>query len=294
MILLIGATGITGSEIAKQLAGAGVKTRAMVRNSKKAEGLKQFGIEVVEGDATQPETLQKALEGAEKLVFSTNMDERQAELHKNIIDAARSAGVQQALRISAMGSDLRSPIRIGKTHGQSDSDLKQSGIPYTILQPAYFMQNFFLSIGDIAERDAFSLPIDGAKLSLVDVRDIGAVAVRTLTEDGHTGKTYEITGPAALSGAEMADMLSLALGKRVKFEAADPDEFRNRMIGSGFPEWTVDALAELYAVFASGFAARITDTVEKVTGKPPISFDRFAKDYAQVFLQHAASGERAA
>ena len=117
----------------------------------------------------------------------------------------------------------------------------------------------------------------------MDVRDIAAVAVEVLTGAGHEGKIYEITGPESLSYHEIADKLSAAVGVPIRYVAVPPESALDSMLKAGMPEWNAKAVTELYGVFAAGHAAKITDTIEKVTGKRPIPFEQFARDYAAAF-----------
>lgn len=117
----------------------------------------------------------------------------------------------------------------------------------------------------------------------MDVRDIAAVAVKLLTEAGHEGKIYEITGPESLSYADIAAKLSRVLGKPVRYVDVPPDAARQSMLQAGMPAWNADAVTELYGAFAGGNFDHTTDTVERLTGRPPITFEQFARENAAAF-----------
>jgi len=185
--------------------------------------LKQIGVEVVAGNIDDPDSVKATLADVTKVLVSTSADERMADIQKKLFDVIRSNGAPHTVKISARGAATNAPFRFGKAHGISDRDLANSGIPNTILRPQYFMQNFFSSASTIASHNTFYLPIGEGRISLVDVRDVAAVAVKALTEGGQEGITYEITGPEALSGSELATVLSHALGKQVNFVSADPE-----------------------------------------------------------------------
>jgi uncharacterized protein YbjT (DUF2867 family) len=120
-------------------------------------------------------------------------------------------------------------------------------------------------------------------MGMVDVRDIAAVAVKALTEPGHMGKKYVVTGPEAISYGQIAEKLSAATGKPVKYVNVPPEDAKKSMLGMGMPAWLVDALLELYGVVRGGYGATVTKVVEQVTGKPPRSFEAFAREHAAVF-----------
>jgi len=117
----------------------------------------------------------------------------------------------------------------------------------------------------------------------VDVRDLAAVAERVLTGPGHEGKTYDLTGPESLSYADVAATLPAVLGRPVRYVDVPPEAAKQSMLAAGMPGWNAAALVELYGVFAAGRHSRVTDDVERVLGRPPISFERFARENAAAF-----------
>lgn len=282
-ILVTGATGTTGSEIVKQLSAAGAKVRALVRNPQKAASIQKPNVEIALGDLSKPETLDAALRGADHVLLLSSPDPNQVELQSDLIQAAQRAGTQHLVKLSALGADVNAAMRFGRWHGQTEKQLEESGIPFTNLRPNGFMQNMLAFAGSIAAAGKFYADLGDAKISFVDIRDIAAVAVKTLTEPGHVGKSYDITGPEALSYGEVAKKLSAALGKKVEYVNVSTEDAKKGMLGLGMPEWLVDAIAELYAVYRAGGAAIVTNVVADVAKKKPISFDQFARDYAGAF-----------
>jgi uncharacterized protein YbjT (DUF2867 family) len=282
MILVIGATGTNGREVAVRLAGAGRKVRALVRSPEKATDLGKAGIELARGDLDDPASLDAALRGVERAFIVTAVDRRCVGWFHNFFAVSKRAGTRHVVKFSGMGAG-DAGAEILRQHGETDAMLAASGVPYTILQPNSFYQNMLWSAGSIRERGEFYLPLRDARQSLVDVRDIAAVAVAVLTEGGHEGKTYEITGPASLSYADVAAILSKVLGKTVRYVDVPPEAAKQAMLASGLSEWNATAVTELYGVFATGRYARTTDAVERITGKRPISFEQFVRDNAAAF-----------
>ena len=127
------------------------------------------------------------------------------------------------------------------------------------------------------------MPFKDGKIGMVDVRDIVDVAVKVLTEDGHEGKTYTLTGPASISFHDVATALSKALGKQVNYVDVPLDAARQGMISMGLPEWIADAFGKYFEVFSEDYGDFTTPDVEQVTGNPPRSIETFASDFAQVF-----------
>lgn len=154
---------------------------------------------------------------------------------------------------------------------------------YTFLRPNLFMQGLLAFRETIIGQGKFFAAIGDAKISAIDVRDIAAAAAAALTEEGHEGKTYELTGPQALSHGEMAKKLSGALGRRIEFVDVPPEAMGQALTAAGLPVWQVDGLIEDYAHYSRGEAAEVTSGVQEATGKAPRSFDDFAREYAHVF-----------
>ena len=135
-------------------------------------------------------------------------------------------------------------------------------------------------------RAAFYAPLGDARLALVDVRDIAAVAVKTLTDRGHEGKAYTITGPEALTYSEVAGKLTAALGKPVRYVDVPPEQFKQSLLGAGMPDWSADALLEIFEHVVKPLGAEVTNVIAEIAKKEPITFDQFARDHAAEFGSH--------
>lgn len=306
MILITGGTGTTGREIINELGRLGATgVRALVRDPAKASFISDAGYEFVAGDFDRPDTLDAALEGVERALLLTAPSPQTLAQQKAFIESAKRAGVRHVVKFSAFSADSSAPEGFGKWHGQAEDLLKESGLAWTILQPNFFMQNLLGQAAQIAARGQIHQPTGDAKASFIDVRDIAAVAARALTEDGHEGKTYVLTGPEALSYYDVAEKLSAvtirrgpvvgmtevevaaklsdAFDKKITYVPVTPEQFRQNAVGQSWPEWLISALERLNEIFVSGRAAEVTDDVRRVTGKEPITFDQFARDHAGAF-----------
>lgn len=283
MILVTGGTGTVGKELVKALSSAGVKFRVLTRDPGKAAALKLPGVELRRGDMEKPETLAPALEGVGKLFLLSSADPRQAEIQGRVVDAAKAAGVRHVVKLSALGADEKSPVNLARWHGATEKLIEKSGLAWTHVQPHFFMQNTLMFAPTVKAQGAIYAPMKDGKISLVDVRDVAAVAAKALTSPGHEGKRYAVTGPEALSFGQIAEKISRAAGKPVKYVDVPPAEARKAMSASGFPGWLADGLLGLYAGFSAGRAAAVSGAVSELTGGPGISFDRFAQDHAALF-----------
>lgn len=283
MILVTGATGSNGREIVKRLAAQNIKVRAMVRNRDRASAIAELNVEVVEGDFERPETLLNAQRGVERAFLLTNSLERAEAQQIAFIDAARQSGVKHIVKLSQLAADANSPVRFLRYHAAVEAALRASGMTYTFLRPNLFMQGLLNFRSTIATQNAFYAAISDAPVSAVDVRDIAEVATAALTETGHEGKIYDLTGPQTLTHAEMAEQLSTVLGRRITFVDISPEAMRDTLLSVGFPIWQADGLIEDYAHYRRHEAAAVTSGVKDAIGKEPRSFETFAHDYMTLF-----------
>ena len=284
MILITGATGTTGREVVAELHRLGAKgVRALVRDPARADFIRAAGFETVAGDFEKPETLGAALEGVERALLLTPPSPQTVEHNRAFVEAAAGAGVRHVVKLSAIGADSGAPEGFARWHGQAEESLKSSGVAWTMLRPNFFMQNLLGQAHQIAATGRIVQAVGDARISFVDVRDIAAVAARALTEEGHEGQTYTLTGPEALSYAEVAARLSEAAGRDIAYVPITPEQFREGALAAGLPEWLVSALERLNEIFASGRAAEVTDAVRRVGRKEPTTFEQFARDYAEAF-----------
>lgn len=173
-------------------------------------------------------------------------------------------------------------MRFLRYHAAVERKIKDSAIAYTFLRPNLFMQGLLGFRDSIVKQGKFFASIGDAPISAVDVRDIAKVAA-ALTEDGHEGKIYNLTGPEALSHAKMAEKLSASLKREINFVDVPPDAMRAALLGFGFPEWQAEGLIEDYAHYSRGEVAEIASGIVDATGEPPRIFDDFARDYAPAF-----------
>jgi uncharacterized protein YbjT (DUF2867 family) len=283
MILVTGATGSNGTEIVKRLSAQNVQVRAMVRNPDRAKEIALPNVEIVEADFDRPETLPSALAGVDRAFLVTNSTERTEAQQLAFVEAAKQSGVKHIVKLSQFAANADSPVRFLRYHAAVESAIQATQMAYTFLRPNLFMQGLLNFRSLIVERNIFYAAIGDAKVSVVDVRDIADVAVAALTETGHEGKIYDLTGSQALTHAEMAEYLSAALKRQITFVDIPPEQMREAMVRFGMPAWQADGLIEDYAHYRRNEAAAIASGVEDATGKAPRQFKDFARDYATTF-----------
>jgi uncharacterized protein YbjT (DUF2867 family) len=281
MILVTGVSGSNGSELIQRLSAADVPVRAMVRG-RRTRALP--GVEFVEADFDQPASLGRALEGVDRAFLVTNSSERVEEQQLGFVEAARKAGVKHLVYLSQLHASRNSPVRFLRYHAAVENAIAISGMEFTYLRPNLFMQGLLAFRAMIVAEGRFLAPMGEARVSLVDVRDIAAVAAAALTEKGHEGKTYDLTGPRALTHTEMADQLAETLGTPIAFADAPEAAMREMLRSWRMPEWQADGLIEDYGRYRRGEAADVSNAVREITGTAPRSFRDFARDYRRAFL----------
>lgn len=279
MILITGASGNVGREVLEQVAQTGAKLRAAFQPSSKATV--PAGVEVAAVDFNQPETLQCALKGVDRVFLVGPPTAQLPALERKAVDVIAESDVRQLVKLSAMGG--RQSIFPGQ-HADGEDYILSKGLPYTFLRPNGFMQNMVnYNAPTINSQGAFYGTEGDGQVSQVDICDVAAVAAKVLTEDGHVGKVYTLTGPEALTNAQVAQIMSEVLGREIRYVNLSPEQLRPTLLSVGVPEWSADALLDLQRLYREGKAANVTHDVAHLLGRKPTSFAEFLPDYRAAF-----------
>lgn len=282
-ILVTGATGTVGREVVPRLAVTGVEVRAAARHPRML-ALPEERVEIMEMDLRDPLDLDRALDGVEKIFYMSPLDETMVEHAALMVERAQAQGVRHMVRVSALGVDSSRKITLGRVHGEVERIIRGAGIEWTFLRPNAFMQNFITYWGEsIRKNNAFFIPQGQGRVSIIDARDIADVAVAALTESGHSGKVYELTGPDALSNHDVARTLSDVLGREISYRDIAAGEARDALIDGGMSEWMVKVILELFEMSAADEAAEVNGEVERLLGRAPIRFEDFVRDFSHAF-----------
>lgn len=276
MILITGASGNVGREVLKQICAVGVAVRAAYQSTQKAAEAPQ-GVETVIVDFNRPETLTAALAGVGSVFLVGPVAPNLVELESEATEAIKRSGVRHLVKLSAMGTPAAT---FPRQHAESEDRIKDSGVPWTFLRPNGFMQNMVIfNAQTVRRQNAFYSSQGEGKVSHVDLRDVAAVAVHALMEDGHAGRTYTLTGPEALSHSQIAEILSASLGREIRYVNLSPEQMKQALTGAGVPAWNVNGILDLEALYRDGGASAVTGDVELVTGRSPFTYSEFAHDY---------------
>ncbi|MBL8339169.1 MAG: NAD(P)H-binding protein [Rhodoferax sp.] len=274
-ILVVGASGTVGSELVRLLQARGHAVAEATSRAPTRSG--QVALDVVAGTGVDA-----AFAGVERAFLLappgyTNQD----ELLRPLIDAARRSGLRRVVLMTAMGADAdeAAPLRKAERH------LEQSGVPFNILRPNWFMQNFnTFWLHGILNGGTIALPVGQARGSFIDARDIAATAAALLSGDGLANQAFDLTGAQALDHDQVAAILSRVTGRAIRFQDIAPDAMRAGLVGAGVPPNYADFLVMILGYFKAGYSERTTDAVQQITGAAPRSFEAYAADYRSSWL----------
>jgi len=273
MILVTGASGTVGSEVVKALGGRGARVRAGYRTHPQNV---PKGVESVALDYDRPDTVRPALKDVETLFLLSNT----VDVERKVVDEAKKAGVKRIVKLSVFRAEEEG-FTFARWHRGVEKYIESSGLRWTFLRPNGFMQNVVTYMGEtIRKESALYASAGNGAASHVDARDIGAVGAKVLTESGHEGKAYELTGPVALTYGQIAASLTTALRRPIRYVPISHAQYKQAAVAAGTPEGYADALVELNRYYEEGQAARVSPAVRQLTGRDPIAFAQFAHDYA--------------
>jgi len=288
MILVTGATGVSGSIVIREFARQQVPVRALVRNRAKAHIFDALpSVEVVEGNMLQPETLGAALDGVERVLMISSAAERMVDTQTTFIEASKRAGVRHIVKFSGAEASVgfnSANFRTAQAHENIERYLEASGLAWTHLRPSQFMQFYFPGAPAMhLTADALSLPMANATLAPVAIEDIAKIAFRLLHNGGHENKSYDITGPEALTMTEVAAHISRAIGRDIRYIDVTLEEYRQAMLATGAAPERVEAFAELWGERRACGESRVNLSTHETFGVRPTTFAEFASRNAAMF-----------
>jgi uncharacterized protein YbjT (DUF2867 family) len=284
MILVTGAAGKTGKAIVRALVKEGEAVRALVYRPQQVQVIRNLGArEAVVGDMRVPTTLERAARGVGAVYhICPNMSPDEVSIGQAILTAARTMGVQHFVYHSVLHPQTEAMPH----HWQKlrvEERLLKSGLSYTILQPAAYMQNVLAHWDQIVEEGLYPVPYAAeTHLGMVDLEDVAAAAAVILTEPGHEGATYELAGPDVLSQDEVAGILSQQLGRPVHIQVVPLDEWERQARTSGMGEYQVEALVKMFRYYERHGFWGTPRVLGWLLGRPPTSFEAFVERSVRV------------
>ena len=291
-ILVTGATGTVGSRVTRLLCERGVPVIAAVRSLDREPLVRAHCAEVRVADFGGD--LDELFTDVDKVFLITPDTPDEVEIGDRLIAQAHDAGVDHVVKLSIIGADDAAPGLLQRWHRHMERMIEGSGMRFTFLRPTVFMQNFLGTWGWAIRPDGrIYLPGGDSPVSYIDARDVAAAGVETLLRDGHAGKAYTLTGEVALTHTEIAGIFARALERRVEYVDIPEDLARTSLEGAGVEEPMITGVLQIWRLQKAGRVAAVTDVVQDILGRPPVSFSQFVRDHAPSWGadQAAAVGE---
>ncbi len=278
MIAITGATGTVGRALVAQLVAGGHPVRVYVRNPAKVAHLADR-VEVAVGDLDDPSALAAGLAGASRLFL---LDLAQSHV-EHAIAAARATGVRHIVKLSTYEAAFGDTRVIGGWHAGREALIRESGLAWTFLRPGQFMSNTLMWAGMLAAQGAIFNAAPDGPVAPIDPADVAAVAVSALTQPGHEGQVYPLTGPSVTTPREQVATLARLLGREIRLIEISPDEEHRQLLAHGMPVEIADGLRDLTLLLRRGEGAYRANTVKAVTGREPRDFEHWAGRHLKAF-----------
>lgn len=283
-ILVTGATGNVGRALVDCLVEMGAPVCAAVRDPQRTHDF-SASVETVALDLADPTTYAPALTGVKRLFLMRPPAITDIEhTLKPFVAMATEMGVRHITFLSLLGAESNRFV----PHYEVEQLLMAGGVPYTFLRAGFFMQNLDTTHrAEIRDRDELFIPAGQGKTAFIDVRDIAAVAAKTLTEVGHAYQAYPLTGEESLTYDEVAEILSAQLGRRIRYANPNPVRFAWRHWRTGEPLGYVGVMTMIYLTTRFGMAAKITPDVRRLLGRAPRTLRQYVADYTAVWQRES-------
>ena len=278
--LITGATGDVGSKVVDLLIQRSHRPRVFVRDANKAQSRFDNRVDICLGDLANAESLRTALKDVDVLFLVNSGPEIPVrdELAANI---AKATGVRHLVKLSSM--DVQQGLAIGAWHERGEAAIRTSGIPFTFVQPTGFMSNLLAWASSIKKEGIVRSSTGDGKRAFIHSDDIAAVATEALTTSNYLGQSLPITGPEALSFAEVTATIATAIGKQLTFQPISDEEARQRYSAISASTEETEAHVSLWRAIREGRLATVTDTVERILGRKPIKLNQWLTENTAAF-----------
>ncbi len=294
LVLVLTATGQVGRHVVSGLSEAGVSVRAVTRDAArakklfKAEDLSTDGVEFIQADLRDADAIEAAAEGCGQAYVASSDAPDQVAMEAGAARAALDAGATHIVKLSSCDAAADAPFTWARHHAEIERRIAGMTTEFSFLRPHYFMQNLFSLTKEIGDTGAISLPSGEGRIGMIDARDIAAAAVKLLVEGEPLRRTVELTGPEPVSFSRVAQAISAAVsGTRsnpIAFLSIKDEKYLRRLIDKdNMSQEQAEEIARVYQDVRNGVLDVQTDEVEKITGRRPRTFERFAQDYAEKF-----------
>ena len=283
-ILVTGGTGNVGGAVVRESLKRGAQVRVLARKQPEA-GKLPAGVEVAIGDLLDPVSVEQAMQGVDKLFLLNAVVTDELTQALIAYGIAKRVGLKHVTYLSVFKVDQFRDVPHFASKLAVENALREFGVPYTILRPAYYIQNDATLKNALTGPGVYPMPIGTQGIAAVDVRDIAEAAAISLTEDGHDGQTYDLVGPSNITGPDNAALWSKLLGKEIKYTGHNFDQWEQSM-RAWMPSWSAFDLRMMFqGYFDRGFASTETEVARmtKLLGHAPRSYGDFAAETATLW-----------
>ena len=287
-VLIIGATGRVDAAVLAALHALPEPDRPHIRalvRSPDAVTATINPIDIVKGDLRDVEGLKSAIKGINTIFLMTGDSRDQIELECSVIDAARAVGRPRVVKLSAITAGLPGRPSFGAFHGEIEDELLTSGLPFTILRPTMFFQSLELFAGRVKSSNRLIVPAGQGAVAMIDIADVAAVAAAVITQPGHEGKTYMLTGSTAPTMADVAIALSKAVGRTIAYTSPPLPIARLMMrFAEGMDWWLSGQVTDLFAAIRKGAEAEVSGDVQMLVGHPQTRLETYLSQRLDFWL----------
>jgi uncharacterized protein YbjT (DUF2867 family) len=277
-ILITGATGTIGRQLARELLDRGASIRAASRRPEALADLAERGAETARIDLEDPSTLEPAFAGVDAAFVvgplgGPDFGDRVAA----ITAAAGRAGLGHMVRYSALGANPDASFALARAHGIGDQHVKSGDVPYTIIQPTFYQDNLINFAGDTIRGEGafYGASGDGAAAYISSADIVRVLAAILESPADHVGQTYTLTGPEALTATELASLATEVVGREIRYVDLAPEQFAGALRGAGMPDWIADSMVALEGIKRDGYAAELSPAVRELSGRDPETYRSF-------------------
>jgi NAD(P)H dehydrogenase (quinone) len=283
VILVTGATGMFGSRVLRESVARGAEVRGLVHSPGRTAQVEEAGAQAMVADLDRPETLPPALDGVERVFLVTPMDLRGAARGSAVIEAARTAGVRHIVKLH--GAVRHRGDALDQQHQEAMRTLRASGLEWTLFSPQTVMEtNLLGQAAAIRQTGAMWGTAGDGRAAMVAADDCGRAGGIVMTSEGHDGREYAITGPAAVSFAEIADTMTRVLGRPITYNDLPEDDFKAALVEQGMsPEEAEVGILLHYRAFRRGDAELVTGDYQQLTGQTPTTIETWLMNNASAF-----------
>lgn len=279
--LITGATGNIGSLVVQRLLERGDRPRILVRDAEKARSRYGDRVDVFVGDFADATAMTAALTGVDAFLLVSSVDDLAAG-DAVAAQAAKAVKVKHLVKISSIAVPQKN-IGTGVMHAAGEAAVLASGVPFTFIRPSGFMENCLWWASSIKSEGIVRSSAGDGRSPVIHSDDIAAVAEKALTERAYIGDVLPVTGPELLSYPEMVAKIGARIGKPLRFETLTDEEERRQLLARNRPKPMVEVLISVFRAMREGRLAKDTDTVERILGRKPLSFDQWLEQHAATF-----------